>query len=108
MASLMDELDSTISQTNQEVEKLQQLDPSNELLKWWVLMPDENKNPRFKSEEDRLILMKGKFWRRDVPWREEDHLTVVVATNINYLFAIKKRIERIELAQRLKKKKAGK
>jgi len=94
-----EEYESAVSLANEVAEELRRINPSHELLKFWFLSPEEEKQGKTDPEKEkaRNIEMKNRFWNRAEPWEKQPGAIVTTVVTTNYYLALKKAIKEVSV-----------
>lgn len=93
MGCASDDIEAEERMTGSAVEELQKKYPQHELLKYWILPPEDanpDGTPKDPEKEKRIAdEMKDRFWGGSRPWREVEPATVKVHTLAHYRNAVR-------------------
>lgn len=95
MAGWAEEAESAIELANDAVKRLHQIDPTNELLWFWMVPPEGIKDPFGGDENKMRLAMKDRFWGKPEPWQKQAGAIVTAVVTSNYFFAVEKEIEKL-------------
>lgn len=96
MTGWAEELDSANQLAEGAVSRLQEIDPANELLWFWI-KPPEGQDPFGGDEEKCRTAMKDRFWEGEgrPPWQEVAGSIVTTIVTGNYYLAVEEEIKRL-------------
>jgi hypothetical protein len=95
MSGWAEESESAINLATDAVRRLHKIDPTNELLWFWMVPPEGVKDP-FDGDEDKMRLaMKDRFWQKEGAWQKQAGAIVTTVVTGNYFLAVEEEIKRL-------------
>ncbi len=95
MTGWADEADAAQELAIGAVNRLLEIDPTNELL-WFMTVPPEGvKDPFDGDEEKARIAMKDRFWNREKQWQGQPGSIVTTVVLANYFVAVEDKIREL-------------